>query len=196
MQDIVNAASTPGEGARIAGLLSALCIAGRKAGYLTNPYLAEVHWQAQGRDLPGAKTRVAGESNLWVDPPEIPSSDDVAGLGKALAAGKHGWRDELMMNTAAYSGLRWGELAALTADQVDSDGRVIAVDRKVVEVAGHRAPGQARRPGPGGAEGRRQPARPDVPLADGQILAVVELQPERPPAGLLEGRVARRGRKR
>lgn len=66
--------------------------------------------------------------------------DDVAGLGKALAAGKHGWRDELMMNTAAYSGLRWGELAALTADQVDSDGRVIAVDRKVVEVvevAGH-----------------------------------------------------------
>jgi integrase len=42
-----------------------------------------------------------------------------------------------MANTAAYSGLRWGELAALTIPQVDEAGRVITVDRKVVEVAGH-----------------------------------------------------------
>jgi integrase len=34
----------------------------------------------------------------------------------------------------AYSGLRWGELAALTIAQVDPATRVIAVDRKV---AGH-----------------------------------------------------------
>jgi integrase len=42
-----------------------------------------------------------------------------------------------MANTAAYSGLRWGELAALTADQIDQGGRVITVDRKVAEIAGH-----------------------------------------------------------
>jgi integrase len=36
----------------------------------------------------------------------------------------------------AYSGLRWGELVALTAAQVDTAGREITVDRKVVEVAG------------------------------------------------------------
>jgi hypothetical protein len=42
-----------------------------------------------------------------------------------------------MANTAAYSGLRWGELTALTVAQVDQAARVIAVDRKVVEVAGH-----------------------------------------------------------
>ena len=42
-----------------------------------------------------------------------------------------------MANTAAYSGLRWGELTALTIAQVDQAGRVITVDRKVVEVAGH-----------------------------------------------------------
>jgi len=42
-----------------------------------------------------------------------------------------------MMNTAAYSGLRWGEIAALTVVQVDTGNRVIAVDRKVVEIAGH-----------------------------------------------------------
>jgi hypothetical protein len=40
-----------------------------------------------------------------------------------------------MANTAAYSGLRWGELAALTIWQVDQDERVITVDRKVVSFA-------------------------------------------------------------
>jgi hypothetical protein len=40
-------------------------------------------------------------------------------------------------NTAAYSGRLWGELAALTTGQVDEAGRVIAVDRKVVEVGGY-----------------------------------------------------------
>jgi hypothetical protein len=42
-----------------------------------------------------------------------------------------------MANAAAYTGLRWGELTALTIGQVDPDARVIAVDRKVIEVAGH-----------------------------------------------------------
>ena len=42
-----------------------------------------------------------------------------------------------MASTAAYSGLRWGELTALTIWQVDQAGRVITVDRKVIEVAGH-----------------------------------------------------------
>jgi integrase len=41
-----------------------------------------------------------------------------------------------MANTAAYSGLRWGELAALTIPQVDQSARVITVDRKVVDIAG------------------------------------------------------------
>lgn len=76
-------------------------------------------------------------ARLWVDPAEIPSADDVERLGKALAAGRHGERDQLMANVAAYSGLRWGETAALTVPQVDTAARVITVDRKVVEVAGH-----------------------------------------------------------
>ena len=42
-----------------------------------------------------------------------------------------------MASTAAYSGLRWGELTALTIAQVDTAAMVIRVDRKVVEVAGH-----------------------------------------------------------
>jgi integrase len=137
MQQVVNAAPTAGEGARVHGMISALVAAGIEGGYLANARLARVHWQAGDRPLPPPRVSVAGESGLWVDPGEIPSADDVERLGKALAAGCHGERDQLMANTAAYSGLRWGEIAALTVSQVDTAARVITVDRKVVEVAGH-----------------------------------------------------------
>jgi integrase len=53
-----------------------------------------------------------------------------------MAARANGERDELMTNTAAYSGLRWGELVALTIAQVEPAARVITVDRKIVEIAG------------------------------------------------------------
>jgi integrase len=96
-----------------------------------------VHWQAGDRPLPAQRVTTAGESALWVDPAEIPADDDIGKLGQALAAGRHGERDELMASTAAYSGLRWGELTALTIGQIDQAGRVITVDRKVIEVAGH-----------------------------------------------------------
>jgi hypothetical protein len=125
-----------GEGDRVHRMLSAMVGAGLKGGYLVNPMLAEVHWQAGDRPLPAPKVTVAGESELLVDPSEIPSSGDVGGLGRAMAARSHGERDELMVSLAAYSGSRWGELAALTIPQADEAGRVITVDRKVVEISG------------------------------------------------------------
>jgi hypothetical protein len=136
-QKIVNAAPTAGEGGRVHRMLSALVGAGIKGGYLVNPMLAEVHWQAGDRPPPAPKVTVAGESALLVEPAEIPSSGDVGSLGRALAARPQGERDELMANLAAYSGLRWGEQAALTIEQVAQAVRVITVDRKVVEVGGH-----------------------------------------------------------
>ena len=42
-----------------------------------------------------------------------------------------------MANLAAYSGLRWGEQVALTIAQIAPAARVIAANRKVIEVAGH-----------------------------------------------------------
>jgi integrase len=137
MQKVVNAAPTAGEGDRVHRMISALVTAGIDAGYLVNSRLAKVHWQAGDRPLPAPTVSVAGESAQWVDPAEIPSDGEIGKLGRALAAGVHGDRDELMANTAAYSGLRWGELIALTAAQIDQNARVITVDRKVVEVAGH-----------------------------------------------------------
>jgi integrase len=135
-QKIVNAAPTAGEGDQVHRTLSAMVSAGLKGGYLVNPMLAEVHWQAGGRPLPAPKVTVAGESELLVDPSEIPSSDDVAALGKALAAAPNGERHELMANLAAYSGLRWGETTALSIAQVETAARVITVNRKVVEIIG------------------------------------------------------------
>jgi integrase len=135
-QAIVNAAPTAGEGDRVRRMVSAMVSAGLDGGYVANPRLAKVHWQAGDRSLPAPAVAVAGESALWVDPAEIPSAGDVGGLGRALRAGVSGPRDELMANAAAYSGLRWGELAALTIGQAGEPGRVIAVDRKVVEVGG------------------------------------------------------------
>jgi len=137
MQEIVNAAPTPGEGNRVQGMISALVSAGLDGGFLANPRLARVHWQAGDRQLPAPWVTMAGESALWVDPGEIPADSDIGKLGRALAAGLHGERDELMAAVAAYSGLRWGELTALAIGQVGQAARVITVDRKVVEVAGH-----------------------------------------------------------
>jgi hypothetical protein len=111
-QAIVNAAPTAGEGDRVRRMVSALVSAGLDSGYLANPRLAKVHWQAGDRPVPAPVVSVAGEAALWVDPAEIPSGGDVAGLGRALGAGRHGERDELMANAAAYSGLRWSELTA------------------------------------------------------------------------------------
>ena len=120
MQQIINAAPTAGEGARVHGMISALVTAGIAGGFLVNPRLKDVHWQPGDRPLPTPKVTVARESRLWVDPAEIPGADDVARLGKALTAGPNGERDELMVNAAAYSGLRWGEMTALTVHQVDA----------------------------------------------------------------------------
>jgi hypothetical protein len=221
MQKIVNAAPTPGEGGRVRGMISALVAAGLEGGYLASSQLAKVHWQAGDRPMPPPRASVAGESVLWVDPAAVPADGHVAGLGRALVAGRHGDRDELMAVIAAYSGLRWGELAALTIAQVDPCARVISVDRKVVEVAGHlyveapkngkyrrtiyprRTPGTRWPSGSPPASSRLAPSRPSaptpragLPLPDGKALAVVQLQPQRPAARLPGRRVARRRRQR
>ena len=196
--------------------------AGIAAGYLTSPRLKEVHWQAAGRAAPGPQVSIAGESAQYVDPAEIPAGHDVARLGRALAAGLRGDLYELMAATAAYTGLRQGELFAVTAGQITPGARVITVDRKVVEVAGKlylEAPkGRKRRstiypartpagyPLADAIADRIQQARAEQnaganPLAvmfppPRHLVAVLQLRPPRPGARLPGRRVARDGRRR
>ena len=135
MQEAVNAAPTAGEGDRVRRCLSALVSAGIAGGYLTSPRLRLVHWQpGEDRPVPAPAVTVAGESVLFVDPSEIPAPADVAKLGQALAHLDEAY--ELMANFAAYTGLRWGELAALTVAQITPATRTVVVDRKVIEIGG------------------------------------------------------------
>ena len=136
MQAAVNAATTAGEGRRVRAMISALTGAGIAGGYLASPRLKEVHWQARGRQAVPPRAVLAGESLLFVDPGEIPAGEDVARLGQAVAALRQGLY-ELMVHFAAYTGLRWGELTALTTGQISQASRVVTIDRKVVEVRGH-----------------------------------------------------------
>jgi hypothetical protein len=72
MQKIVNAAPTPGEGKRVQGMISALVGAGIEGGYLVNPRLAKVHWQAGDRPLPAPQVSVAGNRRCSSTPPRSP----------------------------------------------------------------------------------------------------------------------------
>jgi len=105
MQAAVNTAPTAGEGDRVRLSISALTGAGLAGGYLVNPRLAQVHWQPGDRQVPEAVPAIAGETPLFVDPTAIPSHQDVAMLGKALAARDGSY--ELMACFAAYTGLSW-----------------------------------------------------------------------------------------
>ena len=134
MQAAVNATPTAGEGERVRRAISALVSAGITGGYLASPRLKNVHWQSAGRPEPPPAASIAGESALFVDPGQIPASADVTRLACALAYLHPDY--ELMACTAAYTGLRWGELAALTAAQVDPGARTITVDRKIIEIGG------------------------------------------------------------
>ena len=72
-----------------------------------------------------------------VSKPRRPLIANGGELPSVRAAGRRrGDLHELMVNIAAYSGLRQGELFALTTDQITPSSRVIDVDRKVIEVSG------------------------------------------------------------
>jgi hypothetical protein len=94
---MVNAAPTANEGDRVHRMLSAMVGAGVKGGYLVNPMLADVHWQAGERPVPAPAVGVAGESSLWVDPSEIPSGP---------ANGTHNLSVESVVNGAVMGDLR------------------------------------------------------------------------------------------
>jgi len=90
MQAAVNAAPTAKEGRRVRAMISALTGAGIAGGYLANPRLKQVHWQANGRAVAALRIVRAGESVLFVDPGEIPAGADIARLGLAAAGQRRG----------------------------------------------------------------------------------------------------------
>lgn len=71
-------------------------------------------------------------SGRAVEEADIPTAAGVHQLAAAAAARRGVWSRELEVLLVAYSGMRWGEHVALTADRVDPDRRRITVDRQVI----------------------------------------------------------------
>jgi integrase len=65
---------------------------------------------------------------------EIPTAAMVHALAAAAAHRRRPvWWRELEILLVAYSGLRWGEHVALTADRIDPNRRRITVDHQIIE---------------------------------------------------------------
>jgi integrase len=107
--------------------LTALVAAGLEEGHLLThqDVLRGVRWR------PPAGSETCVEPGLAVTEAEIPSTAAVHALARACAEHSGVWWRELEILLVAYSGMRWGEHVALTADRVEAER--ITVDRQVIE---------------------------------------------------------------
>lgn len=129
-QRILDRATTRSVADHLRRCRTALVAAGLEEGYLLarQDVLRGVHWYG-GR----AGEEPTLERGRLVEEADIPTATAVHAL--AAAAGEHTgvWWRQLQILLVAYSGLRWGEQAALTADRVDAARRRMVVDRQVLE---------------------------------------------------------------
>jgi integrase len=128
LQAVLDEAPTPSVAAHLRRCLSALVTAGLDEGYL----LARQD-VLRGVRRRGDESEPVEEIGRAVSAAEIPSASDVHALARAAAELTGVWWRELEVLLVAYSGLRWGERAALTADRIEAPLRRITVDRQVLE---------------------------------------------------------------
>ena len=116
---VLGAAPTPSVASHLRRCLTAMVAAGLEEGLLlaTQDVLRGVHWRDPATEGDGLD---AEEEGRFVDEADIPTASAVHAL--AAAAGERVWWRELQVLAVAYSGLRWGEMAALTADRADPPG--------------------------------------------------------------------------
>jgi integrase len=130
-QRVLDQAPTASVAAHLRRCLSALVTCGLDEGLLLvrQDVLRGVRWQP-AEDLDEVPELESGRA---VEEAEIPTAAAVHAIAAAAAARRGVWWRELEILLVAYSGLRWGEHAALTADRIDVDRRRIVVDRQVIE---------------------------------------------------------------
>ncbi len=135
-QRVVDGARTPSVAAHLRTCLSAMVAAGLEGGLLLarQDVLRGVRWT-----LPRGDSDDELQREVHVDEAEIPTARAVHALAHAAAEISHVWWRELEILLVAYSGLRWGEHAALTADRIEPVRRRIVVDRQVIETRHHLA---------------------------------------------------------
>jgi integrase len=72
-----------------------------------------------------------------VDPKAIPSKADVQKLGEAVSQLTGVWWMELMINLAAFSGVRLGEILDLDPSHIDVKNRIIKIEYQLLDDAGN-----------------------------------------------------------
>lgn len=128
---VLASATTPSVADHLLGCLTALVNAGLDSGHLL----------PQQDVLRGVKVRRTGEAvdkdaaavDRAVGPDEIPTAGLVHELAFAAAALRGVWWRGLEVLLTAYSGLRFGEHAALTGGRIDTAQGRIVVARQVIE---------------------------------------------------------------
>lgn len=102
----------------------------RKLGFIREENESTTH--ARGKDVV-----TSGESRMFVHKDQIPSHEQVHALGEAAkkVSGKEWY--ELLINLAAYSGLRDGEIFDLDIDHIDTKTRDIYVETQRLDDAGN-----------------------------------------------------------
>ena len=80
---------------------------------------------------------VAGESSKFVSKKDIPSASDVDKLAKATVEVTGIWWYELLVNLAAYSGARDGEIFDLDVDDVDPIARIMNIETQRLDDGGN-----------------------------------------------------------
>lgn len=126
-KQILGQAATASVAKHLRACLSGLVNAGLEEGYLLvrQDVLRGVRWL--GEDVS------AEPSDHAITEDEIPTVEATHALARKTAELTGVWWRELEILLVAYSGMRWGEHVALTAEQVSSSRRRIRIDRQVVE---------------------------------------------------------------
>lgn len=128
-QAVLDQAPTASVAQHLRRCLTGLVNAGLEEGHLLarQDVLRGVRWRPAERDTPAEPVGRA------ITEAEIPTTAAVHHLATATAGRSKVWWRELEILLVAYSGMRWGEHTALTADRVDLDRRRITIDRQVIE---------------------------------------------------------------
>ncbi|MHB1446619.1 MAG: tyrosine-type recombinase/integrase [Acidimicrobiales bacterium] len=134
-QRMLDRAETPAVAEHLRRCLSAMTSAALNEGLLVvrQDVMRGLRWHPPAGQAATAHDLEGLEDVGPVGEADIPTASAVQDLAAAAAGLRDVWWRQLEVLFVAYSGLRWGEHAALTADRVQSPRRQVVVDRQVIE---------------------------------------------------------------
>jgi integrase len=142
LQSLVSAATTPSNAEHLVRALSALINwAHQEDWILSEPKKLTLGMKRLQKNIKSGsnskRPTIAGEGTMFVDKKEIPSHAAVDSLAKAAAKVTGIWWHELLINLAAYSGMRNGEIFDLDYEHINFKTREIRIETQRLDDAGN-----------------------------------------------------------